>query len=365
MSDTVLRIENLVKSYGTERAVDGISLDIKGGEFLTLLGPSGCGKSTTLNAVAGFSPHDSGDIHINGKLINDLPPFERDTGMVFQDYALFPHLSVDKNIGFGLAMRKLPPDEIAKRVAHVVSLVKLEGLGARSPSQLSGGQQQRVALARALVIEPTVLLLDEPLSNLDMRLREEMRIEIIAIQKKVRITTLFVTHDQGEALAMSDRIAVMNKGRIEQVGTPIEIYEHPKTKFVAEFIGKTNFFHGTIVERHGTKDIGLFRSDRDIEFWVQLSDGVGPGTEVNISLRPEKCTLKSSIPDAQDNVSVKCRVEQVIYLGSKRAFVLDFDRDQHGLVEIQNDGQASEFADGDEVYLCANRSDCLVLPTKR
>lgn len=361
MPESVLRLENVVKKFGSVSAVDGVSLDIHKGEFLTLLGPSGCGKSTTLNLVAGFLAPTSGSIYLDGRIINDLPPFERDTGMVFQDYALFPHMTVEENIGFGLRMRKIARPEIAERVAQVLSLVKLEGLGGRSTSQLSGGQQQRVALARALVIEPAVLLLDEPLSNLDMKLRESMRIEIMAIQKKIGITTVFVTHDQTEALVMSDRIVVMNEGRVVQVGTPVEIYEHPETKFVAEFIGMTNFFYGRIVELQTGVDRALFRSERGLELPVRIPDGIAPGQAVHVSLRPEKCSLSLTADSVVEGVAVKGRVDQVIYLGSKTDYILTLGHDERGMVEIHNAGPEAEFRPGDEVYLCADPRDCLVL----
>ncbi len=361
MPESVLRLENVVKKFGSVSAVDGVSLDIHKGEFLTLLGPSGCGKSTTLNLVAGFLAPTSGSIYLDGRIINDLPPFERDTGMVFQDYALFPHMTVEENIGFGLRMRKIARPEITERVAQVLSLVKLEGLGGRSTSQLSGGQQQRVALARALVIEPAVLLLDEPLSNLDMKLRESMRIEIMAIQKKIGITTVFVTHDQTEALVMSDRIVVMNEGRVVQVGTPVEIYEHPETKFVAEFIGMTNFFYGRIVELQTGVDRALFRSERGLELPVRIPDGIALDQAVHVSLRPEKCSLSLTADSAVEGVAVKGRVDQVIYLGSKTDYILTLGHDERGVVEIHNAGPEAEFRPGDEVYLCADPSDCLVL----
>ncbi|NPA96990.1 MAG: ABC transporter ATP-binding protein [Crenarchaeota archaeon] len=240
-------VRDLLKKFGSVVAVDRVSFNVKHGEFLTLLGPSGCGKTTTLRCIAGLEIPDDGEIRIGEKIVSAprkgifVPPEKRNIGMVFQNYAVWPHMTVFDNIAYPLKIRRLPKDEIRRRVKRVLELVHLEGLENRYPHQLSGGQQQRVALARALVMEPEVLLLDEPLSNLDAKLREEMRFEIKEIQRRVGITVIYVTHDQAEAMAMSDKIAVMNKGRILQIGTPTEIYRKPANAFVAEFIGLANF----------------------------------------------------------------------------------------------------------------------------
>ncbi len=252
MAEPALQLAALTKCFGATRAVDAIDLTVAPGEFVTLLGPSGCGKTTTLNMIAGFIVPDAGSIRLQDRPVEALPPFRRNLGLVFQDYALFPHMSVAENVGFGLRMRRIPRDDIARRVKEALDLVQLNGLDDRRPLQLSGGQRQRVALARALVIQPAMLLLDEPLSNLDLKLREEMRLEISALQRRLGIATVFVTHDQGEALTMSDRIAVMRDGRIEQIGTPGDIYERPATRFVAGFIGTANLIKspdGVIVVR--------------------------------------------------------------------------------------------------------------------
>jgi len=236
-----LVLDGLAKAYGAgPPAVAALSLEVAAGELLGLLGPSGCGKTTTLRMIGGLTPASAGRVIVGGREVTALPPHRRDIGIVFQNYALFPHMSVRGNVAFGLQMRKIPREEVARKVARALEMVRLAGLGERGPKELSGGQQQRVALARALVIEPSILLLDEPLSNLDAKLREEMRGEIADIQRRLGITTVFVTHDQAEALALSDRIAVMRAGRLEQLGTPHEIYEHPQTPFVADFVGRIN-----------------------------------------------------------------------------------------------------------------------------
>ena len=236
----LIEIRNLTKSFGDVRAVDGVSLDINAGEFITLLGPSGSGKTTVLRMIAGFERPDSGSISLNGVDITNLPPYERDINTVFQDYALFPHMDVITNIEYGLRVKKLPKDERRTKALTALAQVRLTGFENRKPHQLSGGQRQRVALARALVNRPSVLLLDEPLGALDQKLREQMQLELKDLQREVGITFVFVTHDQEEALTMSDRIAAFNNGTIEQLATPREIYDHPESRFVAEFVGKTN-----------------------------------------------------------------------------------------------------------------------------
>jgi ABC-type Fe3+/spermidine/putrescine transport system ATPase subunit len=241
MTSATIRLDDVTKTFdGGVVAVDGITLDIAAGEFFSLLGPSGCGKTTSLRMIAGFELPDSGRVHVGGKDITDLPVHRRDMGMVFQSYALFPHRTVAENVAFGLRMREVPRPEIERRVKAALAQVALTGLEERKPGQLSGGQQQRVALARALVVEPPVLLCDEPLGALDRKLRQQMQFELKELQKRLGVTLVFVTHDQEEALAMSDRIAVMNRGRVEQVGAPTEIYERPRTRFVADFIGEIN-----------------------------------------------------------------------------------------------------------------------------
>ncbi|ASJ08492.1 ABC transporter ATP-binding protein [Thermococcus siculi] len=253
-------------------------LTVKDGEFLTLLGPSGCGKTTTLRMIAGFEKPDRGEILFDGRRVNELPPYERGIGIVFQDYALFPHMTVFKNVAFGLEMKGLPKEEIERKVRWALELVGLEGLGNRYPEQLSGGQQQRVALARALVVEPDVLLLDEPLSNLDAKIRERLRGEIKRIQRELGITTVYVTHDQEEAMAVSDRVAVMNVGHVEQVGRPLELYYRPKTEFVARFLGLSNILE--LEAENGRACLG------------ELCFDVGRSGKVRIFFRPESVYVK-------------------------------------------------------------------------
>src|SRR5271155_4385831 len=251
--DAAVTFDGVTKTFGDVKALDNVSLEIGRGEFMTLLGPSGCGKTTLLKLAAGFLGADSGSVAIDGKCVNDVPTYKREIGMMFQNYALFPHMSVAENIAYGLKTRHVQRGEIRRRVAEALALVKLTGVEDRKPRQLSGGQQQRVALARALVINPTVLLLDEPFSALDKNLRTSMQVELREIQRKLNVTTIFVTHDQGEALSLSDRLAVMSEGRIRQLGTPQEIYRSPCDRFVASFVGDANVMRGRLERIDGAQ----------------------------------------------------------------------------------------------------------------
>jgi ABC-type Fe3+/spermidine/putrescine transport system ATPase subunit len=315
-------------------AVDGIDLDVPDGAFVTLLGPSGCGKTTTLRMVAGLEIPDGGEIRIKGRRINETPIHRRNLGMVFQNYALFPHRSVFDNVAFGLKYRAVAKPEIARRVRQALDIVRLPGVEDRFPAQLSGGQQQRIALARALVIEPDVLLLDEPLSALDANLREEMRGEIKAIQKRIGVTAIFVTHDQGEALAMSDFVVVMNKGRIEQAGAPAEVYELPSSEFVANFLGNANFLPGKVVE---TSAGGIL---------VALPDGarltvgtasrvLSPGEAVRVVVRAEKITLGAT---GVTTGALTGRIVAVDYLGATARYDVTLEGGQTltALVTLKN-----------------------------
>jgi len=271
-------------------AVDAIDLDVPDGAFVTLLGPSGCGKTTTLRMVAGLETPTGGEIQIKGKRVNETPIHQRNLGMVFQNYALFPHKSIFDNVAFGLKYRGVSKADIETRVKRALDIVRLPGVEGRFPTQLSGGQQQRIALARALVIEPDVLLLDEPLSALDANLREEMRGEIKAIQQRIGVTAIFVTHDQGEALAMSDLVVVMNKGRIEQRGAPAEVYEHPRSEFVANFLGNANFVSGTVAAVDG-KRVSVALADGARIDVADAARAVQAGEAVNVIVRAEKIEL--------------------------------------------------------------------------
>jgi putative spermidine/putrescine transport system ATP-binding protein len=285
-----LHFDHVTKRFGNAAAISDLSLEVLRGELLTLLGPSGCGKTTLLNLVAGFFSPDSGSISIDGRLVNDVPTHKREIGLVFQSYALFPHMTVATNVAYGLRTRRLPKREIARRVGDVLSLVKLDGLQDRKPRQLSGGQQQRVALARALVINPKVLLLDEPFSALDKNLRESMQIELREIQRNLGVTTIFVTHDQSEALSLSDRIVVMAEGRIRQVGTPQEVYANPRERFVASFVGDVNMMRGKLVrieQSHAIVEIGTAQ----ITVPVDTVRGVTVSTPVDLFVRPEHLRL--------------------------------------------------------------------------
>ena len=292
-----LELKGIVKQYDRLLAVDELTLSVNSGEFLTLLGPSGCGKTTVLRSIAGLEKPDKGEIFIKGKLVNDTPVYKRNIGLVFQNYALFPHLTVFENLAFGLKIRKIPTPEIKERVKKHLDLIRLPEIQDRYPHQLSGGQHQRVALIRSVIIEPTLLLLDEPLSNLDLKLRVLMRVELTKIQKELGITTIFVTHDQGEAMSMSDRVAVMNAGKIRQIGTPREIYDHPQNRFVAEFIGESNVFNGKIIEKNQFET--TVKTDSDLTLVV-----VNPEKEtqenVSITVRPEAVKLYKQVPSSKN-----------------------------------------------------------------
>ena len=348
MNDGYLEIRNLTKEFVSEYdeekvvAVKDFNLSMNKGEFITLLGPSGCGKTTTLRMIGGFESPNRGDIFLDGVKINDVPANKRDTCMVFQSYALFPHMNIYKNVAYGLELKKLPKGEIKKRVEKMLDLVGLEGLSNRPVGQLSGGQQQRVALARAMVNEPKVLLFDEPLSNLDAKLRIRMRIFIRKIQQEFNITSVYVTHDQEEAMTLSDRIVVMNQGTIEQVGTPEEIYARPRTKFVADFIGKTtNFLTGEVVETDETK-VKVNVWEKGLVF--DRPNDFRKGDRVLLVVRPEMIDLTSGEGMFEGEVSL------VTYLGSEVIYEIT-SRRQLFTVEVSNPLKQGIYHRGNKVFM--------------
>lgn len=305
----IVELRQVNKIYGKNHVVKDLTLTAREGEFLTLLGSSGCGKTTTLRMIAGFEEQTSGEITVQGEAIGDKEPFERNVNTVFQTYALFPHMTIAENIAYGLRMKRVPKDEIAPRVQTMLQLVQLEGYDNRYPSQLSGGQKQRVAIARALINEPKVLLLDEPLGALDLKLRKQMQLELKRLQKKMNITFIYVTHDQEEALTMSDRIAIMHDGVLDQIGTPQEIYERPATRFVATFIGETNIFDGAVTSICGnTVQVTLENG---------VISGAGEGFQVgeytSVSVRPERMRYALQ---PQEGFTLKAVIRDFIYVGS-------------------------------------------------
>ncbi len=311
-----ITIENAVKQYGNDTIINGLSLNIKPGEFFTLLGPSGCGKTTLLRMIIGFNSIEGGTFKIEGSVINNIPTNKRNMGMVFQNYAVFPHMNVYENVAFGLKNRRLPKDEIKERDEKILKVVKIEHLKDRMPDRLSGGQQQRVALARAIVIEPQVLLMDEPLSNLDAKLRVEMRNAIKNIQQQFKITTIYVTHDQEEALAVSDRIAVMNSGVIQQIDTPLNIYRRPANRFVSNFIGLSNFLEANIVKNKNSVSIKFKNHDYTAEM-TTLKDDAADNENVLVSVRPEEFIFCEA---NEDGISAK--VESSVFLGTSMHYFL-------------------------------------------
>ncbi|MFC5387714.1 ABC transporter ATP-binding protein [Aquamicrobium segne] len=312
--DFSVKIDKAAKNYGEVVAVKQVSLPIRRGEFLTLLGPSGCGKTTLLNMIAGFEAPTAGTISINGRDVTNVPPHLRDIGMVFQNYALFPHMSVFDNVAFGLRMRKVEKQKIARDVEAALDMVKLSGMGDRRVKQLSGGQQQRVALARAIVFEPSVLLLDEPLSALDKNLRTQMQFELKELHQKIGLTTVFVTHDQGEALSMSDRIVVMSKGEIQQISPPLELYSRPVNSFVASFIGEINQLPVARVKRNGAATAFAFKDGQVLDAGADGRVFPDAETEVSIFVRPESITIADT--DGPANNVVGGTVVSHIYQGT-------------------------------------------------
>jgi ABC-type Fe3+/spermidine/putrescine transport system ATPase subunit len=367
-------LRNVTKRFGDVTAVEDVSFDVERGKFLTLLGPSGCGKTTTLRCIAGFETPTEGDVYIRDRRVNTLQPFERDTSMVFQSYALFPHMTVGENVAFGLQMQGIPgeraadggsrtegeerggalaslkrlvrregSEEVDARVARTLDLVELPGMEDRDVDELSGGQQQRVALARALVTEPTVLLLDEPLGALDLKLRKNMQVELKDLQTELGITFVYVTHDQEEALTMSDEIAVMNEGHLEQLGDATAIYEEPATEFVADFIGETNLVHG----EYRRDEDGAVVVANGLTYRVRPEEGASEGSEVSFAVRPEKIRLGDEAR-GQDN-EFSAEVVDEIYKGNLGKFVVQLENGHRLTVDMQIRDQGQYLSVGREV----------------
>ena len=353
-----LEVRALVKRYSDSAIVGPVSFTVADGEFLSLLGPSGCGKTTTLRCIAGFETASAGDVLVNGRSIAGLPPHRRDVGLVFQNYALFPHLTVGDNVAFGLRLRRRAAPEIARRVHDALSLVDLDGLEGRYPRQLSGGQQQRVALARCLALEPSLLLLDEPLSNLDLKLRLQMRTELKKLQRRLGKTTVYVTHDQGEALALSDRIVVMSRGHVEQIGTPREIYESPRTRFVADFIGASNLLAGATVSVGAA---GVIVRAGGLELRSTDRTLAGANT-VTVLIRPERIRLAAAPPHGADVNRFAVRVADVVYLGEDLQVLLELDGGPTLSASLKATSAEKDWTPGTALTACIAPDDVRLLP---
>lgn len=328
MSDLVLQLKQINKYFGRSHVIKDVNIDFEKGHFVTFLGPSGCGKTTLLRMVAGFYEPDDGEILLNGKRIERIPPYGRNTAMVFQEYALFPHMNVFDNVSYGLRVKNRPKEEIERRVKEALDLMQLKGMEDRFPNQMSGGQQQRVAVARALVMNPEVLLLDEPLSNLDAKLRESVRVELRDIQKKMGLSTIYVTHDQSEALSMSDMIVVLKGGVVHQTGSPQEIYFEPKTPFVADFIGTTNLLS---VKGLGENTVS-YGNDR-----IPTTKSVNAGQEYCLSIRPECLKLVKETVDGQ--VNVKVTIQNKMFLGEKIRYFVNDSLGKEWIIDIYDPGR--------------------------
>ena len=355
-----ITLTSITKRFGDTVAVDDVSLQIEGGAFFSLLGPSGCGKTTTLRIIGGFVYPTTGDVHINGEIMAEAPPYRRPVNTVFQNYALFPHKTVAQNIAFGLQMKKVPKAEISDAVERSLDLIQLPGYGERKPSELSGGERQRVALARALINEPTILLLDEPLSALDLKLRKQMQLELKALQRKVGITFVYVTHDQGEALALSDRIAVMNDGKILQVGTPSEIYDSPQNRFVADFIGTSNFLEGTLISEKAV----VLKTELPLKIVCTPNSALPLNTPVTVAIRPERFNLRTT-PASDAANSLRGVIQDESYLGTTLQYTVQTDYPTPLITHQQNTGarETHRFQRGDTVYLQWTPENAIILKT--
>lgn len=355
MDNFIITLTDVEKSFGKNKVVKKMNIEIKEGEFLTLLGPSGCGKTTTLRMIAGFEETSSGTIKVQGESVEDKEPFERDVNTVFQNYALFPHMTVFDNIAYSLKIKKLPKDEIKRRVNEMLDLVQLQNYDKRKPDELSGGQKQRVAIARALINNPKVLLLDEPLGALDLKLRKQMQIELKRLQKRLGITFIYVTHDQEEALTMSDRIAVMNEGVIEQLATPTEIYESPCTKFVAGFIGESNIFDGKVIgNSHGILDVETPAGKMRVK-----GNGFEVGEDLHLSIRPENLKMSRT---SMEGFSIQGTIKDFIYMGSMVKTSIDLKDNTE--IKFSSFEKNEDFNEGDSVNIYWNPEKAVAIKTK-
>ena len=351
-------LQGVTKRFGSgDPAVDNLSLEVKKGEFFSLLGPSGCGKTTTLRMVAGFVSPTKGAILIEDEKVNHPPPYKRKTSMVFQNYALFPHMTVFENIAFGLKMKKWDKDKIYLRVEEAMGQVKLTGFQDRYPSQLSGGQQQRVAIARAIATNPSVILMDEPLSNLDAKLRHQMRIELKQLQKQIGTTVIYVTHDQGEALALSDRIAILNEGRVEQVDSPSQIYRNPSNEFVATFIGQLNMFRGCVA-RISPREVEVV-TDGGLKIIVPYEEKLGAGENIQIALRPEGINIGERDLALTEN-TFTVEISYVSYLGSMIQYLSKVEGEEI-VVTTQSRRGLPIYQAGEKVRISFDPTECIVL----
>ncbi len=359
MSSISVKIENVTKKFGNVIAVDNLSLDIKAGELFTLLGPSGCGKTTLLRTIAGFNIQESGSIYFGDDKIDHITPHKRDTGMVFQSYAVFPFMSVFDNVAYGLKVRKLGKKEIQKKVMNALSLVRLDGYENRRPNQLSGGQRQRVAVARAIAIEPRVLLMDEPLSNLDAKLRVDMRVDIRRLQKKLGITMIYVTHDQEEALAISDKIAVMEEGRLAQVSSAWDIYNNPASPYVANFIGVSNFFDSDLLSV--SPESGTVKIRFQGQELIVPGDVSPENTAIVASIRPEALNIiKPDFSIPEKYCTFKCRVFDTTYIGASLRITAVTESDEKFQIEVNNPGQDDLYEEGMEFQVGFDLKDVIV-----
>ncbi|MBU1428745.1 ABC transporter ATP-binding protein [bacterium] len=359
MKQDYLVLKNLVKIFGSGKdtviAVNNVNLEVKEGELVTLLGPSGCGKTTALRMISGFELPTSGQIFIDGEEVTTTPPNQRPTTMVFQNYALFPHMTVYQNIAYGLKIHREKEKNIRERTETIMNLVGLKGLNNRSPAQLSGGQQQRVSLARSLIMEPKVLLLDEPLSNLDAKLRVSTRLEIRKLQKRIGITSIYVTHDQEEAMTLSDQVVIMNAGKIQQIGTPQEIYAHPINYFVADFIGKANFLGGKVANIVSQNEIEV--AIKGVKYKVYISRNTfSKGDRILLIIRPESVELEPKKSDAITGI-----ISQVIYLGSRMVYEIEVDKNLL-TVEITNPQEHKIYSKGEEVSVILKEKSLHIIP---